>query len=315
MRTQIFEICIGAAVAMALIVPTLGHAQDMDSPTRLYPDSRIVVRDRFSDEIVGTGPDLVFIPGLASSRATWKAAAGRLKDRYRLHLIQVAGFAGEPARANASGPVLVPTAEAIDAYLVEQHLVPATIIGHSLGGTITLYLAEHHPADLKQAMLVDTLPYYATLMGGPDATVAGMTPMAGAIRAGTSQMSPEQRAQMTASMAAAQSDRDMITAWGKASDPSTVRNALADDLLLDMRPGLSAITTPITLVAPDYAALGVPPGANLARYRQDYAAVKNMTFVPVTGSLHFLMLDQPAQFDAALDMFLAKGGARESVQP
>jgi pimeloyl-ACP methyl ester carboxylesterase len=120
-----------------------------------------VVRDRFSDEIVGHGPDLVFIPGLASSRDTWKATAARLKAHYRLHLIQVAGFAGEPARANAQGPVVIPTAEAIDAYLVEQHLAPAIVIGHSLGGTIVLYLAEHHPADLKKALMVDSLPFYA----------------------------------------------------------------------------------------------------------------------------------------------------------
>ena len=39
---------------------------------------KVVVRDRFSDEVVGKGPDLVFIPGLASSRVTWKATAERL---------------------------------------------------------------------------------------------------------------------------------------------------------------------------------------------------------------------------------------------
>ena len=68
----------------------------------MYSDSTLVVQDRFSDEIVGRGPDLVFIPGLSSSREVWKATAERLKSHYRLHLIQVAGFAGEEPRANAS---------------------------------------------------------------------------------------------------------------------------------------------------------------------------------------------------------------------
>ncbi len=306
------EFVIGIAVAIVLIVPSLGHAAAAESPTRLYPDSRIVVRDRFSDEIVGTGPDLVFIPGLASSRATWKATADRLKDRYRLHLIQVAGFAGEPARANASGPVLIPTAEAIDAYLVEQHLAPATVIGHSLGGTITLYLAEHHPADLKKGMMVDTLPFYATLMGGPKATVESMTPMADAIRTGKSQMTDEQRARMMNSMAIAQSDRDVIAGWTNLTDKSAVTNALADDLTLDMRADLEDISVPLTLVYPDYTPLGNPPGATDRSYRIAYAAVPHMTFAPVTHSLHFVMWDQPAQFNAALDAFLADGGAPES---
>ena len=98
--------------------------------TRLYKDSRFLIRDRFSVEVVGRGKDLVLVPGLSSSRDTWRVTADRLKDRYRLHLIQLAGFAGEPARANATGEFMGPVAEAIDAYLVEAKLTPATYIGH-----------------------------------------------------------------------------------------------------------------------------------------------------------------------------------------
>lgn len=265
-----------------------------------------IIRDRFSDQIVGHGSDLVFIPGLASSRDTWKATAERLKAHYRLHLIQIAGFAGEPARANAQGPVLAPTAEAIDAYLVEQHLAPAIAIGHSLGGTIVLYLAEHHPADLKKALIVDSLPFYSTLMFGPNATLAQVQPVADAIRSGKSKMSDAQRAQMMASMATAQADKDMIRNWSDASDKSALTNAVADDMTLDLRPGLANVTTPITLIYPDYAPLGQPKGASDAMYHATYAAMKTMTYAPVNGSLHFVMLDQPAQFNAALDAFLAQ---------
>jgi pimeloyl-[acyl-carrier protein] methyl ester esterase len=270
-------------------------------------DAQTVTRDRFSDEIVGAGPDLVFIPGLASSRDTWKAAAARLESHYRVHLIQVAGFAGEPARANASGPVLVPTAEAIDAYLVEQHLTPAIVIGHSLGGTMTLYLAEHHPANLKKAMLVDALPFYATLMTGPSATAESMKPTADAFRANPAiAMNGPRYDQMLNGMATAQADKDTIRIWGKASDPSVVANAVADDLTLDLRPGVAQIATPITLLYPDYAPLGAPAGSTAAMYHAVYAAAPGVKLVPITNSLHFIMLDQPAQFDAALDAFLAQ---------
>jgi pimeloyl-ACP methyl ester carboxylesterase len=118
-------------------------------------------------------------------------------------------------------------------------------------------------------------------------------------------MSPDKRAMMLKSMATAQADVDTIAAWGKASDPSVVANATADDLTLDLRPELSAIKTPITLVYPDYVPLGRPAGASDAIYRAAYASVPHMTFVPVSNSLHFVMFDQPAQFNAALDAFLA----------
>lgn len=297
--SKLRNLVIGAVLAAATILPSLAD------PVQFAGASTIVTRDRFSDEIVGSGPDVIFIPGLASSRETWKAVAARLKDHYRVHLIQVAGFAGEPARANASGAVLMPTAEAIDAYLVEQHLTPATVIGHSLGGTMTLYLAEHHGSDLKKAMLVDALPFYAVLMAGPTATAASVKPMADGIRASGGKMSDEQKAKMLAGMAAAQSDKDMIAGWSKASDGSVVANAMADDIELDLRPGLASIKTPVTMLFPDYMPLGSPPGATAPMYQGAYAALPGVKLVPITNSVHFIMLDQPAQFNAALDAFLA----------
>ena len=98
---------LAAAVAFTVLAAS-ATAQTPTDPNRLFADSKLVVRDRFSDEIVGKGPDLVFIPGLSSSRATWKATAERLRGRRRLHLIQIAGFSGEPARANATGDDLIP---------------------------------------------------------------------------------------------------------------------------------------------------------------------------------------------------------------
>ena len=278
------------------------HAAD---PLQLFPGSTIVTRPRFSDEIVGTGPDIVFIPGLTSSRETWKATAERLRGRYRVHLIQVAGFAGEPPFANASGPVLAPTAEAIRAYLVEQHLTPATLVGHSLGGTMVLYLAERHPADIKKGMIIDAWPFYAVVNHGPTATADSMKPFANKIRSRTSPMTDSKLTQVLSRMASSQADRGMIRAWYKASDLTTTNNALADDLTMDLRPGLASITVPLTLVYPDDRPVGMPAGDAHQLYHGIYAAVPHMRFVEVSRSLHFLMLDQPAQFNAALDTFLA----------
>lgn len=299
MTFKLRDFLIGAALAASTILPSRAD------PVLFPGQSAVIARDRFSDEIIGQGPDIVFIPGLAASRDTWKTQAERLKDHYRVHLINIAGFAGEPARANASGPVFVATAEALDTYLVEQHLTPATVIGHSLGGTMVLYLAEKHGTDLKKGLIVDALPFYGALMGGPTATAESMRPIADKIRASTSEMNDKQHAQMLASMAASQSNKDMIDTWGAESDLSTVRNAMADDMTLDLRPGLASITVPLTLVYPDYAQNGMPKGAADAMYRGSYAADKSMTFDPVTNSLHFVMFDEPAQMNAALDAFLA----------
>jgi pimeloyl-[acyl-carrier protein] methyl ester esterase len=291
------------------LAATAAATQPAADPNRLFPDSKLVVRDRFSDEIVGKGPDLVFIPGLASSRSTWKASAERLRGRYRVHLLQVAGFAGEPARANASGEFLAPTAEAIDAYLVEQKLSPAVVVGHSLGGTMILYLAQHHPDHLKKALVVDSLPFLATMMAGPDATVEKVAPMAAKMRdamiasAGKPTTAEQLEPQMSY-MSKTPADRHRVAEWGVASDRAVVARAMYEDTLLDLRPGLSAITTPIVLLYPDYVPLGMPAGAAKARYAGAYATAKSVNVKEIGDSAHFIMFDNPPAFDAALDAFL-----------
>jgi pimeloyl-[acyl-carrier protein] methyl ester esterase len=299
-----FLAVLGAVAA--LVGPATAQPAD---PNKLFPDSKVVVRDRFSDEVVGKGPDLVFIPGLASSRATWRATAERLRGHYRLHLIQIAGFAGEPARANATGDVLVPTAEAIDAYLVEQKLSPATAIGHSLGGTTLLYLSEKHPEHLKKVLIVDALPFFGG-MQDPKATADSVRPMAAKVRDAMSASSgPVTAASLEPQMKAMSKDPSsvhMISEWGALSDRGVVARALYDDFTLDLRPGLAGIRTPIVLLYPDNAPLGVPAGMMAKVYPAVYAPAATVKPVLVADSQHFIMLDQPQAFAQALDAFLAQ---------
>ncbi len=299
------RLLLGFAVALAISVPALAQPSD---PNRLFSDSKIVIRDRFSDEVVGKGPDLVFIPGLASSRATWKVTAERLRGRYRLHLLQIAGFAGEPSRANASGDVLIPTAEAIDAYIVEQKLSPAVVIGHSLGGTTLLYLSEKHPEHLKKVLIVDALPFFGG-MQDPKATADSIRPMAAKMRdqmtASTGPVTAASLEPQMKSMSKDPATQHLVSEWGAVSDRTVVGRAMYDDLTLDLRPGLAAIHTPITLLYPDNVPLGVPVGMMEKIYPALYAPATTVTPRLVSGSLHFIMFDQPQIFAEALDAFLA----------
>lgn len=293
-----------AAVALG----AAAQAQAADA-NKLFPDSRVIVRDRFSDEIVGKGPDLVFIPGLASSRATWKPTAERLKGRYRLHLIQIAGFAGEPARANAQGDVLVPTAEAIDAFLVQQKLSPAVAIGHSLGGTTLLYLAEQHPDHYRKILVVDALPFFGG-MQDPRATADSIRPVAQKMRdamiAAKGQATAEQLLPQMRAMSKDPATQRLVAEWGAVSDRTVVARAMYDDLTLDLRPGLPTIRTPIVLLYPDDVPMGLPAGMMAKVYPALYAPATTVKTRLVADSQHFIMFDQPQAFTEALDAFLAQ---------
>jgi pimeloyl-[acyl-carrier protein] methyl ester esterase len=274
--------------------------------TRVYKKGSLIVRDRFSVEVVGRGPDLIFVPGLGSSRETWKVTADRLRSRYRLHLFQLAGFAGETSRANATGPFMEPVMEAIDGYIVERKLVRATYIGHSLGGTLGLYLAQRHPEHLKKLCVVDSVPFLAQIMGF--STIEMARQMTDQLRRPlTPQGAAQMEQQITATaraMDTAPADQEKVLGWSRISDGRMVARTYAEDIELDLRAGLPEMKTPTTLIYPRSDEFGVTAAARDASYKAAFAGMAKLTMVPIDGSRHFVMLDQPDKFAAALDAFL-----------
>jgi pimeloyl-ACP methyl ester carboxylesterase len=267
---------------------------------------------RFSVTVEGSGPDLILIPGLTSSRRVWDQAVAGLGGRYRVHRIQIAGFGGEPARGNAQGPVLAPVVEELHAYIAANHLRRPMVAGHSVGGLLTLMLARDHPGDVSRALIVDALPFYAMLFG-PDATPASVEPQVAALRDGIAAMTDDvwraQQGATAARLTQTSEGRALLLADSMASDRGVVARALYEDAVTDMRPALAQIRTPLTIV---YA---VNPYATEETYgrlmRSGYATAPNARFVPVAPSYHFIMLDQPARFGQVLEAFLS---GREPVR-
>jgi pimeloyl-[acyl-carrier protein] methyl ester esterase len=77
--------------------------------------------DRMSVEVIGAGPDVILIPGYASSREVWRAEGQRLAATHRVHLVQLAGFAGEPW-SHGDGPFLQPALDELARYVREGGL-------------------------------------------------------------------------------------------------------------------------------------------------------------------------------------------------
>jgi len=264
------------------------------------------VSDRITVTVRGQGPDVVLIPGLASSSAVWDATANRLEAHYRLHIVQVAGFAGAPARANAQGLVIQPTVDALNAYITTNRLTARKVIGHSLGGLMGLMLAIQHPEDVGKLMLVDALPFYGALVGATDA--AAMMPGAAAMRDSILNETQEAYAQGEAGflrlMVKSPQGLKAATAWAVASDKSVVARVLYEDMMTDLRPRLHEIKTPVTVLYPWDPITGMPSTVFDGLYADNFAALPNKTLLRIDNSLHFIMLDQPEAFAAQVDAFL-----------
>lgn len=262
---------------------------------------------RFTVEVRGEGPDVILIPGLASSRAVWADTAARLEGRYRVHLVQVGGFAGEPVGGNGEGPVVAPLADEIAAYIKARGLERPALIGHSMGGFTALMIAQRHPGLADRIMIVDALPFFSVLMG-PATTVESITPRAARLRDMLIGQNEDAfaagQAQSTAGLVKSAQGRIDTLAWSKASDRSVMARAMYDVMTTDLRPGLAQVATPVTVVYARDEAMGVAAGFVQPLYESNYAALPVRTLEPVEGALHFVMLDQPDAFAAAVERFL-----------
>ena len=234
---------------------------------------------RLSVQIRGEGPDVILIPGLTNGRTLWDGTVQAVPG-YRYHLIQVAGFAGDPARGNASGRVVSSVAEEVARYIREAKLDRPALIGHSMGGTVAMMVAARYPTRVGKVMAVDILPAPASGFGFAGAQIR---PLADALF-GSLMSTPGGRRTLD----------NLIGRFGGSgiansrSDSGVVAHATHELATTDLTPELPRIKAPLTVV---YA---VPGNA------QDAPAVDRL----VPGATHMIMYSQPQRFHAEVREFL-----------
>jgi pimeloyl-ACP methyl ester carboxylesterase len=262
----------------------------------------------FSVSVTGSGPDVILVPGLASSAAVWDETVAALSDTYTLHAVQVSGFAGAAARGNTDNQdVLDDLAADIVAYSRELEQPPA-IVGHSLGGLVTLKAALEANAELDRIVVIDVLPFFSVLMDEA-ATAETMTPVAAFMKATLLGQSDEVFAarQSEALGALVKSETDLQSAldWSIASDREVMAQAMYEVLVTDLRDQIVSIGIPTTVIYARDAA--IPNMENVEAFYQDlYSPLPNGKLIPVDDALHFVMLDQPEAFLGALETALSR---------
>lgn len=268
-------------------------------------DAQSFAPSRFTVEVRGDGPDVILIPGLGSSRDVWAAQAEALAGTHRLHLVQIAGFAGQPVGAPA-GQVIDPVVEELSQYVEAYTSGRPAIIGHSMGGLTGLMLARRHPDRVGRLMIVDSLPFFSAMFG-PNVTAASAEPQARSMRDQIAALDDAaftaQQNMGVARLVKTEARRAEVVAWSAASDRGAFAQAMYEVMTTDMRNEVANVQTPMTVVYAYDAAMG-PETMIDGLYRGQYAPAPHVRFVRVDGAYHFIMFDQPAAFQAAVADFL-----------
>ncbi|MEQ1541533.1 MAG: alpha/beta hydrolase [Novosphingobium sp.] len=306
--TKLLTAAAAAALSLALFVPAAPALARAAVPVQTETETRM---DHISVVRRGTsGPAVILIPGLASPRAVWDGVAGDLAKRHRVYLVQVNGFAGDAPGANLEKPVLSGIVADVHALILREKIEGAAVVGHSLGGLAALMLGRDHPGDAGRLMIVDSLPFFGVLAvpPGTEASVAVVEPSARAMRDAVAATygkpaDPAVTQRQTAGMARTPAAAALVSSWAPKADARVVARALYEDMTTDLRADLPRIAPPITLVYP-WAEGRFSAEQTAAFYGAQYRGAKAVRQVEVRDAAHFVMLDQPAAFAAALDAFL-----------
>jgi len=288
-------------LAAALMASACASAPE--APRQSFTSDRISVVTR------GSGPDVIFIPGLSSHRDVWAETADALDDRYTVHLVQLNGFGGFPAAGNAEGPVAAPVAEEIARYIAEQGLERPAVIGHSMGGTMGMMLAARHPNSVGKLMVVDMIPWMGAMFGPPGATAESVRPVADQVRAGMMAAPADQTSVAEATIATmirTESARAQHVEYSRLSDRATSANAFHELIVTDLRPELANITAPTTVLFVIPPSAPITPEQYEGYVRISYANLPNARIVKVDDAWHFIMIDQRERFIREVVAFLAE---------
>ncbi|HEX8290029.1 MAG TPA: alpha/beta hydrolase [Pyrinomonadaceae bacterium] len=267
----------------------------------------------FKVEVTGQGKPMILIPGLSSSGEVWESTVARYKANYECHVLTLAGFAGQPA---IKAPFLEKVRIDLAAYIREKNLKKPTIVGHSLGGFMALWLASVEPDLTGRLVIVDSLPFLGAL-NNPNATPETIKPQAEAMRKGitATTQSDEQRRQaqigILQTMISDPAKIALATEWGVKSDPGAIGQAMYEMFTTDLRPSLSRIKSP-TLIIGTWAAYQqyTTRAAVEKTFRDQYANLPGYRFVMSEAGKHFVMYDDPKLLFSEMDAFLTDAGEK-----
>jgi len=251
--------------------------------------------------------DLVFIHGFASSSSVWQQTASELSKQYRLHLVQIKGFAGTNAPDTLPENYLRAIQSDVIHYIEQSELQQPVVIGHSMGGLLSLLIASEKPELLEKIVVVDALPFYS-LMFNPMATSEQVKPMAEQMKQQLLSMNEERfAAQVNRSagiMTKVDSKKATVKEWSLSSDREVYANLIAEVMAYDARSELSGIKAPVVVVNAFDTTMPLDKKGLTGLYKSAYQDVKDFELVTIDDSYHFIMWDQAEKFIQALNKVL-----------
>ena len=226
-------------------------------------------------EVAGEGDPVVLVHGLSGSTRWWDRNVPALAGRHRVYLVNLPGFGAFHRRTQRF--VLAEATSWLLAWMEAVGLRRAHLVGHSMGGYLSLKLAARRPEAVRRLVLVDPagMPSGRTMLGH-------LGPLLLAARYARPTFLP------------------VLVRDALYARPLTLLRTARDLLAEDVRDDLRQVGMPTLLVWGDRDPLIPPSIGEVMR-----AEIPDSRLLVIGGAGHNPMFDCPEDFNAALLAFLA----------
>lgn len=238
-------------------------------------------------EVIGQGEPVLLLPGFTCPGEIWSETVEKISQNHECHMVTYAGFGDVPA----IDTLWLETIKMdLDNYIREKDFSKLSIVGHSMGGTLALWLASGKEFDIENLLIVDALPCMGAMMmpNYSSENISYDTPYNRNLLNMKDEEFKGMAMNFASYMSKSASKHQQIADWIIKSDRKTYVYGYTDLLKLDLREEISNIEAQVVILAAANPSKSMVEGV----YNSQYAALNSKQIVYVENSAHFIMFDQ-----------------------
>jgi pimeloyl-ACP methyl ester carboxylesterase len=245
----------------------------------------------FQVVVKGRGQPVLLFPGFGCTGEVWDETVAELSKTHQCHIFTFAGFGNV---APIEGQWLAKIKDDVIAYVKDRKLKKPILLGHSIGGTLCLWLASVEPDMFSKIIAVDALPSSAALMipGYKGEPISYDNPQSKMMLRMDSASFTAMNTQTVPYLCKNADKQKVLIDWMNKADRKTYVYGYVDMLNLDLREAIAKIKIPVIVLG-----AANPDKTTVEKtYKAQYEKLPSVVIHYAENSAHFVMYDQPNWF-------------------
>lgn len=246
-------------------------------------------------EVFGKGRPVLFLHGWLGSWRYWLPSMEVASAHFRTYAFDLIGF-GDTYRRTIE-PSIGAYAEQVIHFLDALGIERITLVGHSMGGMVSLKTAIEHPERIDRVVTVGAPIVGSSL--APLLKITALQPVARAMNA-----LPAVTKRLFRYFLKEANEQDMLEILEASVKPTadSVRASVRSMMRTDLRPELQRLSVPALVIHGTRDDIVMP--SQIAVIRRAAATSPCLQQLSIQGSRHFPWADQPDLFHPPLIEFL-----------